>query len=75
MFPQCSTLTKQLASSPKNTNFKANTIPKIGHKKRAQIAAEYCICYKTLMRRLKKLNIALPTGLLFTKQQKSIYEQ
>ncbi|MEM8524755.1 MAG: hypothetical protein AAGG68_08925 [Bacteroidota bacterium] len=44
-------------------------------KTRQQVAEEYGICYKTLMRRLKKLSIILPKGLLFAKQQKHIYEQ
>jgi DNA invertase Pin-like site-specific DNA recombinase len=39
-----------------------------------QIAIEYGISYQTLHRRITKLKIELPTGLLFPIHQKLIYE-
>ena len=43
-------------------------------KTRIQIANEYDVDYKTLMRRLKKHEIDLPPGLIYSKNQKKIYE-
>ena len=44
-------------------------------KTRLQLADEYGINYKTLMRKLKKSNISLPKGNVFPKNQKLIYER
>ncbi|MEM0992567.1 MAG: hypothetical protein AAF806_26645 [Bacteroidota bacterium] len=52
---------------------KQNTVP-VTPKTRTEIAQEYSISYKTLMRRLKKCAIELPSGLLFSKEQKIVYE-
>jgi hypothetical protein len=43
-------------------------------KSRQQIADEYGIDYKTLMRRIKKNNIEIPSGSVFKVDQKKIYE-
>ena len=43
-------------------------------KSRHQIAAEYGISYKTLMRMLKKKNIGLSPGLIFPNEQVRIYQ-
>jgi len=42
-------------------------------KSRLQIAEEYGIDYKTLVRRLKKHNVILPSGLVYPREQKDIY--
>jgi hypothetical protein len=49
-------------------------ISQLNPKTRVQIASEYGIDYKTLMRRLKKQEIDLPSGLIYPKNQKKIYE-
>ncbi len=48
--------------------------PKSGAKSRTEIAWMYGISTRTLMRRLKKLNIKLPPGLIFPADQQRIYE-
>ena len=43
-------------------------------KTRQQIATELGICVKTLVRKLAKANVILPSGLLTPKEQYLIYE-
>ena len=45
-----------------------------GSKSREEIAALYGIHYRTLMRRLKKAGVTLPSGAVFPAEQKLIYE-
>jgi len=42
-------------------------------KTRREIAAEFGISYDTLMRKLKKCNIQLPSGLVYQSDQRKIY--
>jgi hypothetical protein len=49
-------------------------ITQLKTKTRNQIASEYGVDYKTFMRRLKKHDISLPTGLIYPIFQKNIYE-
>lgn len=44
-------------------------------KTRQQIAIEYGISARTLKRKLQQLNIPLPGGLLFPKEQELIYQK
>jgi transcriptional antiterminator len=44
-------------------------------KTRQQIALEYGISARTLKRKLQQLNIPLPSGLLFPKDQDVIYQK
>ena len=44
-------------------------------KTRQQIADDYGFTYKTLMNRLKKRDIQLPSGLVLPNLQKQIYEE
>lgn len=46
----------------------------ISPKTRKQIAQAYGINYKTLMSRLKRKEIELPSGLLFLEEQELIYQ-
>lgn len=44
-------------------------------KTKAQIAAEYDISVKTLSKKLKAVEIEIPRGLIYPKEQKIIYER
>jgi hypothetical protein len=46
----------------------------ISPKTRSQIAEEYGFSYSTLMRKLKKYGITIPSGNLLLTTQKKIYE-